>query len=315
MPDPCTIAKQAPSSARSGQENFLIADVPIPPFGLALIAAFLFALGGQVQNNGLQSLDSRTGTMISIGSSAAIYWLAAPLMLKPEYFLHPAALIFVCIGLVRPAISANLSVAAIRHIGPTLTATLNGTAPLFAAAFGILILDEMLTWQIAIGTLGIIGTILNLSRRNKKVPVSWPLWALALPVAAAMIRACCHGLIKIGTEYIPDPYFAGLIGFSVSFVVTSALHLRKGGGRPAISLSDHGVRWFLLSGLCFAAAILSINTALMNGSVITVVPIVAVSPIFSMLLSVILFRREHLTLKIVGAVFVVVPSVMLIVLG
>ena len=59
----------------------MIADVPIPPYGLALIAAFLFALGGQVQNNGLQSLDSRTGTMISIGSSAAIYWLAAPLML------------------------------------------------------------------------------------------------------------------------------------------------------------------------------------------------------------------------------------------
>lgn len=293
----------------------MFSDIGIPPYGLALLSAFLFALGGQFQNNGLQSLDARTGTMLTIGSSATIYWLASPFMLKPEYFLHPAMLIFVCIGLVRPALSANLSVAAIQHIGPTLTATLNGTAPLFAAAFGILILDEMLTWQIAVGTLGIIGTVLNLSRRNKKVPASWPLWALALPVGAAVIRACCHGLIKIGTEYIPDPYFAGLIGFSVSFIVTSTLHVMKGGQRPEIRLSEHGPRWFMVAGLCFASAILSINTALMNGSVITVVPIVAVSPIFSMLLSVVLFRREHLTLKIVGAVFVVVPSVMLIVLG
>lgn len=293
----------------------MIFDVPTPPYALALLAAFLFALGGQIQHLGLQSMDSRTGTMLGIGSSAAIYWLAAPFMLNPAHFLHPAVLIFVCIGLVRPAVSANLSVAAIQYIGPTLTATLNGTAPLFAAAFGILILDEMLTWQIAVGTLGIIGTVLNLSRRNKKVPASWPLWALALPVGAALIRACCHGLIKIGTEYIPDPYFAGLIGFSVSFIVTSTLHIMKGGGRPEIRFSNHGARWFIVAGFCFATAILSINTALMNGSVITVVPIVAVSPIFSMLLSVIVFRREHLTLKIIGAVFIVVPSVILIVLG
>ena len=289
--------------------------IDIPPYGLALISAFLFALGGQVQNLGLQTLDPRTGTMLTIGSSATFYWLAAPFMLNPAHFLHPAMLIFVAIGFVRPAISANLSVAAIHHIGPTLTATLSSTSPLFAAAFGILILDEMLSWQIACGTAGIIGTVLMLSRRNKKVPATFPLWALALPVAAAMIRAGAHGFIKIGTVYIPDPYFASLIGFTVSFLLTSTLHVMKGGGRPKINIREHGPRWFMTAGLMFGSAIFCLNTALMKGTMITVVPIVAISPVFSMLLSIIVFRKEHLTLKIAAAVVIVMASVTLIVLG
>ena len=190
---------------------------------------FLFALGGQFQNIGVQHMEARTGTMLTIGSSAFCYWLASPIMLNPEYFLHPAALIFVALGFVRPALSANLSVAAIRHIGPTLTTTLAATSPLFGAAFGILILGEVLTWQIGLGTFGILCAVLILSRRNKKIPASWPLWALALPVGAAMIRSFGHGFTKIGMEYIPDPYFASLVGFSVSFLLTSTLHLSKGG--------------------------------------------------------------------------------------
>lgn len=292
----------------------MIADVTIPPYGLALIAGFLFALGGQIQHIGLQTLDARSGTMLSIGSSAAIYWLAAPVMLNPEYFLHPAALIFAALGLIRPALSANLSVAAIRYIGPTLTTTLAATSPLFGAAFGILILGEMLTWQIALGTLGIIAAILILTRRDKRIPVTWPIWALALPVGAAMIRSFGHGFTKIGMAYIPDPYFAALVGFTVSLALTGTLHMMKK-ERPPLMRAKHGVIWFLISGIMFGTAIFSLNTALLNGSIVTVVPIVAASPIFSMLLSIIIFRREHLTLRIVIAVFVVMPSVVLIALG
>ncbi|WNK00608.1 DMT family transporter [Thalassospiraceae bacterium LMO-JJ14] len=292
----------------------MFTDIGIPPYGLALISAFLFALGGQFQNIGVQAMEPRAGTMLTIGASAACYWLAAPFLLHPEYFLHPAALIFVALGFVRPALSANLSVAAIRYIGPTLTTTLAATSPLFGAAFGILILDEMLTWQIALGTLGILSAVLLLTRRNKKVPATWPLWALALPVAAAMIRSFGHGFSKIGMEYIPDPYFASLVGFTVSFLLTSSLHLAKG-GRTRVPFTTRAPYWFLAAGLLFGSAILSLNTALLNGSIVTVVPIVAASPIFSMLLSIIVFRREYLSLRIIAAVLMVVPSVVLIALG
>ncbi len=292
----------------------MFSEIGIPPYALALLSGFLFALGGQFQNIGVQHMEARTGTMLTIGSSAFCYWLASPVMLNPEYFLHPAALIFVALGFVRPALSANLSVAAIRHIGPTLTTTLAATSPLFGAAFGILILGEVLTWQIGLGTFGILCAVLILSRRNKKIPASWPLWALALPVGAAMIRSFGHGFTKIGMEYIPDPYFASLVGFSVSFLLTSTLHLSKG-GRTRVPFRTPAPYWFLAAGLLFGSAILSLNIALYNGSIVTVVPIVAASPIFSMLLSIIIFRREYLNLRIAVAVFMVVPSVILIALG
>lgn len=292
----------------------MIFDVTIPPYVLALTAGFLFALGGQIQHMGLQTLDARSGTMLSICSSAGVYWLAAPAMLNPENFLHPAVLIFAALGLIRPAVSANLSVAAIRYIGPTLTTTLAATSPLFGAAFGILILGEMLTWQIALGTLGIVSAIILLTRRDKKIPASWPVWALALPVGAAMIRSFGHGFTKIGMDYIPDPYFAALVGFTVSMVVTGSLHLMKKERRPLMQARE-GVYLFLIAGLMFGAALFALNTALLNGTIVTVVPIVAASPVFSMLLSIIVFRREYLTLRIVAAVFVVMPSVVLIALG
>jgi len=47
----------------------------------------------------------------------------------------------------------------------------------------------------------------------------------------------------------------------------------------------------------------------MRGQIVTVVPIVSAAPIFSMLLSIFVFRREILTARIVLAVFLVVPSV------
>lgn len=279
-----------------------------------MIASFLFALGSQFQHVGVQTIEPRIGTMLSIGSSAAIYWLAAPFLLNVSNFLIPATLIFVALGFVRPALSANLSVAAIRHLGPTLTATLSATSPLFGAVFGILILGEMLTWQIALGTGGIILSVLALTRRDKKVPTTWPLWALALPVGAAVIRSFGHGFSKIGMESIPDPYYAGLVAFTVSLLLTAGLHVRKG-ERTKISFRQSGTYWFLAAGTLFCLATFSLNTALLDGDIITIVPIVAAAPVFSMLLSILIFRRETISLRVLLAIVIVMPSVILIALG
>jgi len=286
----------------------------IPPYALALTAAFMFAFGGQLQHIGLQTLGARSGTMLSIGTNCLVYWLVAPWVLVPEYFLEITVLIFVLVGLVRPALSANLSVAAIRHVGPTLTTALSATSPLFGAGFGILLLGEMLTWQITLGTFGIMLAIFALTRRNKKIPSTWPLWALGLPIAAAMIRSGAHAMTKIGMETIPDPYFAGLVGSTVSFAVTGGLWLATRKTSP-IDPKSTGPYWFLVAGFFFGIAVLALNMALLQGDIITVIPIVAASPIFSLLLSIFIFRRETLSPQLFVAIALVVPSVVLIALS
>lgn len=285
-----------------------------PPVMLALTCAFLFALGGQIQSIGLQTMEARTGTMVSIGANAGFYWLLAPWLLNIDYFFTTAVLLFAMIGLIRPAISANLAVAALRHIGPTLTTTLSSTSPLFAAAIGVLILDEMLTWQIIVGTISIIMAIISLAQKDKAVPRTFPIWALALPIGAAFIRSVGHGVTKIGMIEVPDPYFAAMIGASVSFAITFTLWAAKGERHP-IKFKTAGPYWFMSAGCVYGFALISLNTALLYGELITVVPIVASAPIFSMLMSIFVFRRERVTLRIFGAVAVVMTSVVLISLG
>jgi uncharacterized membrane protein len=101
----------------------------VPPL-LALFAAFMFAVGGQFQNLGVQTLDSRTGAAISITFSALMYWVVAPIFMDWSHWLHPAVLIFAAVGLFRPALSANLSVIGIRYLGPGAFQT-NGASTFF----------------------------------------------------------------------------------------------------------------------------------------------------------------------------------------
>ncbi len=278
----------------------------------ALISAFLFALGVQFQNIGLSSITARQGTAISISSAALMYWILAPFYLDISNFTKPTILIFILIGIFRPSLSANLAVAGTRFLGPTLSTTLSSTTPLFAGIMGVLWLGENLTWQLIIGTAGVLSATFALSL-NAGVSINWPIWALILPIGAALIRSLAHFLTKIGMTDIPDPYFAGLISFSISSVITITL-LKLNRKITPITWKSRGVMWFILSGIIMGTAIISLNTALMHGNLTLVIPIVAISPIFTMLLSIIIFKKEIINARIIFALLIVVPSIICIAL-
>ena len=285
------------------------------PVVLGLTSACLFAIGAHFQHIGLVDVHARAGTAISISSAALFYWMLSPFLLDPSYFFKSAVFIFVLVGVFRPSLSANFSVAATKFLGPTLSSTLSSTSPLFGAALGVWWLGEAFTLQIALGTFGIVAAIVVLSLgKPQNVSTDWPLWALALPVAAAFIRSLAHVFSKIGMEDIPDPYFAGLVGFTVSAVITVAA-LGVGQKAPAVIWTNSGPRWFAAAGIMFGSAIMSLNTALLHGSITIVVPVVALSPIFSMVLSIFVFKRERLTARSIIAVLIVVPSVIFITLS
>ena len=281
------------------------------PILLSLTAAFLFALGAMFQSLGLVHIDSRSGAAITISTSAILFLLAAPFFLNLDHLMHPAVLIFLLVGLFRPAVSANLALAGMRFLGPTLSSTLTSTSPLFGVALGILCLGEILTLPIALGTIVIVLAIMVLTKKSDKVATNWPLWALALPIGAAAIRAFAHVLTKIGMEEVPDAYLAGLVGFVISALITLCINKFRRGS-PKLPWRKPPARWFMAASACFSMAVIALNTALHEGQVVQIVPIVAASPIFTLILSVAIFRKEQITKRIVLAVFMVVPAVVLI---
>jgi drug/metabolite transporter, DME family len=167
----------------------------VPFYGLA--SAFLFALSNHFSNMGLQRSDARSGTLVSIATSAGAYWLLAPCFVKSSYWVTTAAFIFAIVGIIRPALSTTLAISSIKMMGPTLTSTLTAVTPIFGTIFAILLLGEQLSLALAIGTSAVVAGAVVAAWNPQGLGRTWPLWAIALPLGASLIRAIGH----IGTKY------------------------------------------------------------------------------------------------------------------
>jgi drug/metabolite transporter (DMT)-like permease len=279
---------------------------------LALLAALLFAAGTLLVKRGLQHADSVTGAAIQILVSFVLFSLAAPWAIRAADWLSPAVWIFAGIGLLRPSVSTILANEGTRRLGPTISTTMESLSPFFAVLGGVLFLAEHLALPTALGTLGVVGGVMVLSARGG-LPRSWPAWALLFPAAASLIRSAAHVGVKMGLLLLPNVVLSGLVAYGVSGVVALGLwRMQPAARRPP--LTGAGMGWFVLSGISNAGAIFALNTALMLGQVVLVSPVVAAYPVFTMLGSWLFYRNEPITRRMVLALLLVVPSVMLITL-
>lgn len=279
---------------------------------LALLAAVLFGLGMQFTQLGLRTIDSQRGTLLTILSSTVLYWIAAPWYLDWSHWAASIVWVFVLMGLFRPFLSSNLSIAGTAFLGPTISSTLSSTAPFFGLLFGVLILDEGLSSATLAGTVAIVGGVALLARRGGTAALSgWPLWALLLPIGAAIIRVSAHLLAKVGMETVPSPYFVGLVGYTTSSVVALANNARRQTPLGTI-LGKSDASWFLITGVFYGAAVLTLNFALQVGELSVVAPVVSSEPIFVLILGMLFFRERHIDRRVISSVALVVLGVIVI---
>jgi len=290
----------------------LAAAIEVPAL-LAVVSAFLFALGAQLTSLGLRTMDSRSGSVIAMFSSAAIYWCLAPFYVELKFFFTWAAIVFASVGLFRPLFSSNLANAGNKYLGPTRSTTLASISPFFAVFMGLAFLGEQLTWPIFAGTTLIVAGIMLLSSGRARGPEDWMWWAIWLPIGAAFFRSLAHVFTKYGMEELPSPFFAGMMSYSVSFFIAmSSEGFRAGGLRQRFLWPD--ALWFIAAGLANGVSILILNQALKVGTLIEVSPIVSCSPVFTLLLSIFIFRRERITRWLVLSLCLVVPGAIMIIL-
>ena len=287
----------------------------LAPILLALTSATLFAVSILVLHQGLHHADSETGSLIQIAATALCYWLLAPWLVENWYWFTPAAAFFAVVGLFKPFLSANASLLSVHYLGPTPTSTLAATSPLFAAALGVFFLGEHLTLPIVLGTMAIMaGSIVLAQQGGWGRRTAWPLWALLLPLAAALIRTSGDVLTKFAMLDLPSPYFAGLVSFTVSLIIAMLVYGARRRALPKLGPA-HGTGWFVLAGVINGISVYCLNTALKLGEVIVVIPLVSASPFLTLLLSIFLVRREIITRNSLLAVLLVVPGVIMITLS
>ena len=275
---------------------------------LSLSAAFIFAVGAQLTRYGLRTIDPQSGALVSIAAATVLYWCVAPWQLSVAMFASSAVWLFVLVGMFRPAVSSTCAMIGTAILGPTVSTTLSSTAPFFGLAFGVAFLGESLTVPVTVGTLSIVIGVIALAKRDGKgEDTSWPLWALALPVLAAVIRVGAHLLTKVGMEEIPSAYFAGLVAYNASLAVAVTTFILR---RQSVLtlMRDPNVHWFMGAGVAFGIAVLLVNVALQFGPLSVVAPLVSLEAIFVLALGLTIFKEGRLTLRIVVAVTLVVAG-------
>lgn len=254
------------------------------PWLLALAAAFCFGAALVVTQRGLAHLTPAQGAAVSVPCSALLLWLMAPLQLDLSAFDPRGFGVFVAVGLLFPAAVTLLTFEANRRMGPNIAGALGNLAPLFAVAAAVLMLGEAPQPRHLLGLAVIVAGILLLSLGRRGLAGGWPLWALALPLAAAAIRGLIQPATKLGLGYWPSPFAAVLCGYTVSAaVIVLSTWLR--GVRPPARPQRRGLAWFAAVGLGNASAVLLMYAALAHGPVTLVSPLVATYPLVTLALS------------------------------
>lgn len=279
---------------------------------LALVAACLFGVSTVTAKRGLMSVHPQSASLVVIGTVVALYLLSSPLWMRAQDWFTLGFWIFVLNGLMHPFLSMYLALEATSRTGPTVAATLSGTAPLFAAFTAIAFLGESINAWISLGTAATVVGVMTLAWSPKGAGTLLRL-ALLFATGAAIVRGINHTIGKWGLETMPNVFMAGFVSFSVS-LCGALLIYRLRTGTLAVRVPRAGLGYFVLTGVIVAVAVLCMYGGLAAGRVVVVSPIIAAYPVFT-LLTALMFKQESLTLKLAAGVLLVVGGVALISLG
>jgi drug/metabolite transporter (DMT)-like permease len=281
---------------------------------LTLVATLFYGAALVITQLALRSAPPWRGAAISVPSAAVMFWCLAPFLIDAGSADAGAALIFALVGLLFPATVTLLSMEANRRMGPNLTGAVGNTTPLFAVLLAVVVLGEALGALQGLGIAVIVAGVTLLSLDRARAGGRWPLWVLALPIAAAVVRGAAPPAIKLGLAAWNDPLAAALISYTVSAaVLVVAAHVRAGGRLPPVDAK--GTAWFIAVGLCNGLAVLLIYAALARGPVTLVAPLFAAHPLVTLALSRLLLRHEPFGLQLALGVAATVAGVVLLIAG
>lgn len=288
--------------------------MPLDAWIYAIAAAALFGLSLNLAQIGLRYMPVALGSMISIPTAAALFWLSSPWTADFSGWRNDAALLFAATGLFYPALVTILTFEATRFLGPNVTAAMGNLAPVVAVGAGVLWLGEALGLQQFAGVAVLVAGVTMMTTNRNWGDTTWPLWALGLPLAASLLRGFGQPLLKVGFGWWHNPRVATLLCYASSATVVIVVGLLRKRASSA-SFTPKGVAWFMVVGVGNGLATWFGIEAVARGPVSLVAPVVASYPLFTLLIGSVLLRRVKVSPSQSAGVALAAAGVMILVLG
>jgi DME family drug/metabolite transporter len=275
----------------------------------ALLASLSFALFAVYGWLGLRYSTPMTATVVSLAARTATLGGAVFLTGGVPGYAALALAVFVVLGLLQSAISL-LTFIGLQKIGTSRSQPLRNSYPLWSAALAIAFMNEHAGAAVLGGTLLVVAGVVLISWQPEAAPAHYRWWHVLYSLAAGFLAGVAFPLRRFGLTITNEPVFFSAVVAVVSLLGAVPFAIR---GRADRRLNWHprGVMHFFWSGFFEALGALLTLIALTTGPVVIVSPIVATTPLFSLIISLIFLRgKEHVTGKtILGTAAVVVGTI------
>jgi DME family drug/metabolite transporter len=278
----------------------------------AFQAALCFSIAHVFVRRGLVHSNALTGSLISLGTSAVIFWLLALALVPLSTLQAPGVGYFIAAGVFAPAIGQTLGYVGMEKIGVARSALIVNTSPLFSSLFAVFFLGELWTRQNILGTCLVILGIIVLSS-SKPAAGEWRKKDIIYPLLGAVAFGVSTTLRKSGLMTVPLPLLAAAITVGTAFVVLLII-IQVRGGHRTLKFHRQSDGWMFGAALVNTGAILSFFSALNLGKVVRVEPLVACNPLLTILWAAIFLRQiERLSPRIILGALVTVAGTVLVV--
>ncbi|MFC2013760.1 DMT family transporter [Chloroflexota bacterium] len=280
---------------------------------LAVLAAILWGVGNTIARVGLQSIKATSASILSLSAGLVVVWITA-LVFEFDTLVSVSLVAigwFALTGVLHLALGRFLLYQTMRYIGAARGTSVAHSYPIFALIFAIILLKETPTIPVVIGTVSIVGGIYLLLTESSETSAIKK--SRMLGYSVGLVAALLWGAVSILIKHVSQ--------FGPSFVVLSfallfgTLALSAATGKSfqiGVKANKKAIYLLLLSGFLNGIGLIGFYSALAKAPVVVVSPLVATSPLFTVLcVHLFLQRLERITIHVLlGCLLVVAGGVL-----
>jgi drug/metabolite transporter (DMT)-like permease len=282
---------------------------------VALASTAVYAAGNLYARIGLIHSTPLMVTLISLIVQTVVVWTIVFAMGGLPAVDGRALVVFVAVGALLPVVRL-LSYIGIARIGSARSSSLRSTHPFFSAVLAIAFLGEPAKQNIMLGTLlivaGIFFTCWEPKRRGSDAKPSDALFPLSAALMSGMIHPATRYALTISNQPI---FFSATVGL-VSLLCLTAYLFCSSRARPMEWPSRFALAPFVAASLLETMGFLLFSAAVSLGPVVLIAPIMATTPLWVLLGSIVLLRElEKVTFRTALGTFAVVLGTILLALN